>query len=126
MEHSVDDYIVMIKDILESEDGVIFGYLFGSIGNEGFTDQSDIDCALYLGDLSFEYRLQLHHRLEKRLHRNIDMVVLNEISNIDLLREILDHGMSVKSGGEEEKIFSINGRLRIHDFQSFRSYVYGS
>jgi len=78
---------------LVSDENIQFAYLFGSYADDTFTDKSDIDIAVYLDDYSFDVQLSLYHVLEKVLHKDVDLVCLNEVRNIYLLENILNDPM---------------------------------
>jgi len=111
-----------LKEILSSEENVRFAYLFGSFADGTFTDKSDVDIAVYLNDYSFDERLALHHRLEKSLQRDIDLLCLNEVKNIYLLENILDDGIVIKDH-EEREYFEVLKQHEIIDFKNFKRYI---
>ena len=80
--------------------GVLFAYVFGSLGTDRATPQSDVDIAVYLdpdaGRDSFDTRLLLYGELSRAMKRDrIDLVVLNTARNMVLLYDILTRGTLV-------------------------------
>jgi len=79
--------IEIVKKILYSLKEVEFAYLFGSYAKNTFTQNSDIDIALYLkqDNNTFDTKLKIHHKLEIRLNMEVDLLILNKH------HEILDY-----------------------------------
>jgi predicted nucleotidyltransferase len=118
-------YIKTIQDILNSNNNVEFGYVFGSLLNDRFTRISDIDIAVWLKNDSISYQLRLHHQLERNLKRDVDMVVLSRIKSITLLNDIFKFGRVVCSRNDEELItFELMVEHKIKDYKSFKRYLY--
>ena len=76
-----------IKDLIP-EDKVDALYLFGSYGNGTFTEDSDIDLAIFSDDLSYIELVDLEDKISERLKKEVDLV-LPEKKDVLLLREIL-------------------------------------
>ena len=77
---------------------VLFACLFGSFARNEFRKDSDIDIAVYAKDykklpLNFERRLSL--KIEKRIGREVDIIVISEI---------LKHGKVIFSRDERERV----------------------
>ena len=111
-----------LREILALDDNVQFAYLFGSYADNSFTEGSDIDIAVYFYDYSFDAKLSLHHALEKVLHKDVDMVCLNEVRNIYLLENILNNGMVLKDHKERD-FFEVKKQHEIIDFKNFKRYI---
>jgi len=111
-----------LREILVSDDNVQFAYLFGSYADDTFTDKSDIDIAVYLDDHSFDAKLSLHHALEKVLHKDVDLVCLNEVRNIYLLENILNTGIVMKDHDDRD-FFEVRKQHEIIDFKNFKRYI---
>ena len=80
--------------------GVLFAYVFGSLGTDRETPQSDMDIAVHLdpdaGRDPFDTRLLLYGELSRALKRDrIDLVILNTARNMVLLHDILTRGTLV-------------------------------
>ncbi len=114
----------IIKDILNKDDNVVFGYLFGSYAKGNESERSDIDIAVYLKDTEFDKILTLHHNLQKVLKKEVDMVILNSAKNIYLLESIIKDGIRVKESSTQD-IFEVDTNLAILDFKAFREYIDG-
>ena len=76
-----------IKDLIP-KDKVDALYLFGSYGNGTFTEDSDIDLAIFSDDLSYIELVDLEDKISERLKKEVDLV-LPEKNDVLLLREIL-------------------------------------
>lgn len=87
-----------IKDIIPK--GKIDAiYLFGSYANGTFTEESDVDLAIFSDDISYVELVDLEDRIGEALNKEIDLV-LPEKNNVLLLREILQ---GVQLGETTEK-----------------------
>ena len=76
-----------IKDLIP-KDKIDALYLFGSYSNGTFTDDSDIDLAIFSDDLSYIELVDLEDKISERLNKEVDLV-LPEKKDVLLLREIL-------------------------------------
>ena len=76
-----------IKDLIP-KDKVDALYLFGSYWNGTFTEDSDIDLAIFSDDLSYIELVDLEDKISERLKKEVDLV-LPEKNDVLLLREIL-------------------------------------
>lgn len=76
-----------IKEILP-KDKIDALYLFGSYANGTFTEESDIDLAIFSEDITYIELVDLEDKLAAALEKDIDLV-LPEKNNVLLLREIL-------------------------------------
>ena len=111
-----------LSDIFAPNDTVLFAYLFGSYTEGTQKEDSDVDIAVYLNDISLDARLSLHHNLEKELGKEVDLVVLNEVKNIYLLEAILRKG-SVLKDHESRAFFEVEKNHEIIDFKQFKRYI---
>jgi len=111
-----------ITKILDNDSNVLFGYLFGSYAKGDATQKSDVDIAVYLQDVSLDARLGLHHTLQKALHKEVDLIVLNETRNIYLLEEIIYHGILLKDHSMREE-YEVRKQHEIIDFKVFRKII---
>ncbi len=73
-------------DKILKKHGVQFAYIFGSFVNGNAIKTSDIDIAVFLKEKNklkrFNVRLNLMTDLGKILHKEIDLIVINDISSI--------------------------------------------
>lgn len=73
-----------IAEVLESEERVLFAYIFGSTATGTERKGSDVDVALYLvpesAEGSFDIRLELMEKLTRAISKDVDVVVLNAAS----------------------------------------------
>lgn len=76
-----------VKDLIP-KDKVDALYLFGSYSNGNFTEDSDIDLAIFSDDLSYIELVDLEDKISERLKKEVDLV-LPEKNDVILLREIL-------------------------------------
>jgi predicted nucleotidyltransferase len=63
-------------------------YLFGSYSNGTFTEDSDIDLAIFSDNISYLELVDLEDKISERLGKEVDLV-LPEKTDVLLLREIL-------------------------------------
>ncbi|SHH81630.1 type VII toxin-antitoxin system MntA family adenylyltransferase antitoxin [Clostridium grantii] len=76
-----------IKDLIP-KDKIDALYLFGSYSNGTFTENSDVDFAIFSDNLSYIDLVDLEDKISERLSREIDLI-LPEKNDVLLLREIL-------------------------------------
>ena len=88
--------IEKVKQIVKKESNILFGYIFGSYAKGSFNSNSDIDIALYFKDNSFDYYLEIVHKIEKNIKTDVDLVVLNSAKNLYLLDDILKNSIVIK------------------------------
>lgn len=90
--------VATVRSLLEQREEVMFAYLFGSPARGDVTALSDLDVAVYFaeGDI-LQYndlRMDLYLALSRGLGTSdIDLVVLNTVSNLMLLDEIIRCGI---------------------------------
>lgn len=112
-----------IKIILSQFDEIKFAYLFGSFAKKTFDNQSDIDIAIYIDEKFnlFDTKLKIHHALEIKLDREIDIVVLNKIKNFHLLQDIFDNHLLLKDSIEDDRVmFELTKQHEIFDYFEFK------
>ena len=115
-----------IAELLQSYDKVQFAYLFGSYARGDEAEGSDVDIAVYFTSSEFDLdrRLALAHTLEKAVHKRIDLVVLNEVKNYDLLKNIIDEGIVIKESRDDSRvIFELRKYHEILDYKAFRRSI---
>ena len=105
-----------IKEILSKDNNILFAYLFGSAITPDFSKYSDIDIAIYFKNYSLDSHLDIAHKLEKEIKRDIDITVLNKTYNIYLLEEIINKGEVLK---DNEKRFDFE-ILKWHEINDFK------
>lgn len=97
---AIGDIKKALSPILEKHGGVLFAYLFGSVAREEVAPLSDMDIAVYLTGIRpesfFDEKLSLHADICRALKRNdIDLVILNTLSNKILTEDIIRHGVVI-------------------------------
>jgi predicted nucleotidyltransferase len=122
--------IETVKKTVNSFKEIVFAYLFGSYADDTFSVRSDIDIAVYLAKElnTFDTKLMIHHQLEIRLQRDIDLIILNDIRNYNLLQEILDNGILIKDSVPQEMrmLYELDKQHEILDFQAFQRMIYAA
>lgn len=68
----------LIKEILEKDNRIYVAYIFGSFNKKEFTEDSDIDIAIY-SDLSYNELLDYKIILEEKIGRDIDLVNIEKV-----------------------------------------------
>ena len=77
-----------LKDHLYQKDEIIFAYIYGSVARNQDTRLSDIDLAIYIDEDKkpaagpFGYRSDLITELQPLAGNDIDLIILNEASNL--------------------------------------------
>lgn len=74
-------------------------YLFGSYANGDYTEESDVDIAVFSDKLTYLDIVDLEDNLAERLNKEVDLV-LAEKQNTILLREILQGKPLIESTKE--------------------------
>ena len=110
-----------IEKILSIFDDVEFAYLFGSYATKTASNHSDIDIAIYIKDGldRFDIGLKVHHELEISLSMDVDVVILNDLKNLRLLKDILYKGLLLKDS-ENRPIYEVRKQHEIIDFFDFK------
>jgi len=109
----------------------LFAYLFGSRTNDTATLTSDIDIAVYIrdeGEISLmDIKMSLHADLCRALQRNdVDLVVLNSISNTLMLENIVRQGSVIyDTDREAREDFEVLALHRAIDFRTHRKAIMG-
>jgi predicted nucleotidyltransferase len=111
-----------ISNILQTYDSVMFAYLFGSYAKGTYRENSDVDIAVYMDNISLDKQLSLHHELEKSLKQDVDLVSLNDVKNIYLLEAIFRDGIVLKDH-EKRAMYEVQKNHEIIDFKNFRRYI---
>ena len=102
------DTLVMIEQIssiVKNIEEIEFAYLFGSYATNSYTKKSDIDIAIFVKDGAslLDAHLNVHHQLEIKLHKEIDVVVLNNAKNFNLVKDILTQGIVIKDRSDDKR-----------------------
>jgi len=77
-----------LKDHLYQKEEIIFAYIYGSVARNQDTSRSDIDLAVYIDEDKkpeagpFGYRSELITELQPLAGNDIDLIILNEASNL--------------------------------------------
>ncbi len=105
---------------------VKFAYLFGSQATGDTAALSDVDIAVYLDDEAnnLDKHLEIHHILSKRLKKDVDLIVLNNLRNFNLLESILKEGrVIVDRDADFRKIFEVEKQHQILGYKAFKKYL---
>lgn len=102
-----------------------FAYLFGSYATRTATEKSDVDIAVLFGRPTpkaerFEYRLQLMETLSRLLKKNVEVVVLDDVSSLFFKYAIIKEGILLYEKSEAARI-EFEGKVlgEFFDFQPF-------
>lgn len=72
------DIIEKCKDVLITDENIIFAYIFGSYAKNKLRKDSDLDLAVYLqNDIDTYDYLDMKRRLTEKLKREVDLIILN-------------------------------------------------
>ncbi|MFW5790976.1 MAG: type VII toxin-antitoxin system MntA family adenylyltransferase antitoxin [Bacillota bacterium] len=77
-----------LKKHLYQKEEIIFAYIYGSVARNQDTSRSDIDLAVYIDEDKkpeagpFGYRSELITELQPLAGNDIDLIILNEASNL--------------------------------------------
>lgn len=98
-----------IKDFLYNREEVVFAYLYGSMARGKENKLSDIDIAVYIDESkkpasgTFGYRSELITELQSLVKREVDLVILSEVS-ILLAVNILKNGKLLFTKSKKKRI----------------------
>ncbi len=112
----------LLEEALKDNDNILFAYLFGSQADGSSHDESDVDIAFFFEKSSLDAKLSVIHDLQKLLHKDIDLVSLNEVKNIFLLDDILTNGIVIKDHADR-LYFEARKEHEILDFKEFLRYI---
>ncbi len=116
--------VTRLGKLLSGFDEVAFAYLFGSYVDESISKHSDVDVAIYVkdGHDTFDVGLKVHHKLEIALNQDVDVVVLNDVKNYTLLKDILTKGILLKDD-EDRAMFEVLKQHEIIDYFTFKRMI---
>jgi len=116
--------VTRLGELLSGFDEVAFAYLFGSYADESISKHSDVDVAIYVKDGydTFDVGLKVHHKLEIALKQDVDVVVLNDVKNYTLLKDILTKGILLKDS-EDRAMFEVRKQHEIIDYFTFKRMI---
>ncbi len=126
-----DKLLQSVKDVLEQDSGIAFGYIFGSCAHSETAKNSDIDIAIYFYQNFerdyFESKLALYADLSRKLKMNqIDLVILNTCKNLILIDDIVRNGEVVLDKASDLRFeFELKMQHRAIDFRHQRYKVLG-
>lgn len=128
---AVEDIKKTLSSVLERVGSIRFAYLFGSVAKGEVTPLSDIDVAVYLThvdpEAAFDVKLSLHAGICRALKRDdVDLVVLNSLSNTMLAEDIIRHGVVIYDlDADAREDFEVRSLHRAIDFKTQRLAVMG-
>ena len=111
-----------LQKYIQADDNILFAYLFGSYADGTAHPQSDVDIAIYFQNHTLDDKLTVIHALQKIVHKDIDLITLNEVKNIFLLESVLDKGILLKDH-KERPWFEVRKEHEIIDFKNFLKYI---
>ncbi len=111
-----------LQKYMQTDDNILFAYLFGSYADGTAHAQSDVDVAIYFQNHTLDDKLSAIHALQKRVQKDIDLVTLNEVKNIFLLESVLNKGILLKDH-KERPWFEVRKEHEIIDFKNFLKYI---
>jgi len=98
-----------IKNYLYSREEIIFAYIFGSVARGRENRLSDLDIAIYVDEAkkpkssSFGYRSDLIADIQPLSKREIDLIILNEVS-ISIAFSVLKDGKLVFTKSDKKRV----------------------
>jgi predicted nucleotidyltransferase len=118
-----------LSQVMSKSQNILFAYLFGSHITGITTESSDMDVAVYLDKkhADIDDYLSLHADFSRALKTNkIDLLILNNASNLILLDSIVRHGILVidkdKARREEFELRVLHSAI---DFREQRKAIIG-
>ena len=115
-----------IKTIVCNLKEIQFAYLFGSFADGSYSENSDIDIAIYLDEKYnfFDIKLHVHHQLERKLNKEIDIVVLNNAKNFYLLKSIFECNILLKESSNDKRVmYELSKEHEIQDYIEFKKML---
>ncbi|AGB42246.1 putative nucleotidyltransferase [Halobacteroides halobius DSM 5150] len=114
-----------LQDILSTKQEIVFVYLFGSVAKGSENKLSDIDIAIYLNkdnmppSGNFGYKAELIAELEEKIEKEIDLVILNDVS-LELAFNIIKDGKLVLCNSKRKRAdFHFRTQRDYLDFKPF-------
>lgn len=98
-----------IKNYLYEREEIIFAYIFGSVARGRENKLSDLDIAVYIDEAkkpkssSFGYRSDLITDIQPLSEREIDLIILNEVS-ISIAFSVLKDGKLLFAKSDEKRV----------------------
>lgn len=121
-----------LKKIFHNQNGrILFAYLFGSRARGTYSNNSDMDIAVYLKPQHsmqfFDIKTQLYLEISRALKINdIDIVVLNQSKNIMLMDSIIRNGKVLYESDQDARLdFEQQTLHTAIDFQTQRKRIMG-
>ena len=113
-----------ISKILDKEENIVFAYIFGSVLTDRFTENSDVDIAVYQKNIDKSEYLSIHHDIAKTIGRDVDIVFLNSLHNISLMNSILTSNSIIKDSDIDSRLFyETLIEHKIKDYIAFKRYL---
>jgi predicted nucleotidyltransferase len=119
----VDDLTTRLKHVLDKNEDVVVGYLFGSAARGELRPSSDADVAILLSGSPAptlaSMRPGLQADLEEAVRRAVDLVILNHASP-DLIHRVLRDSVLLVERDRSARIrFEVNARNEYFDVLPF-------
>lgn len=109
---------IELSEIFSADDAIVAAYIFGSIAKKTDRPLSDVDIAVLLDETKSKNFsiLEIVPKIEKKLGRDVDVVVLNKAGDV-LKYEVRRDGVLIYDRNPEiRKKFEILGRKTYEDF----------
>lgn len=112
-----------IKQLVSTDDNILLVFLFGSIVNGIFHEESDIDLGIYYKHIpnTTQY-LEMKENYSEKLKREVDIVVLNTADPI-IRMQALKNGLVVKKDSHTYNDFFVRTLNEYDDLKYYRQEV---
>ena len=112
-----------IKQLVSTDDNILLVFLFGSIVNGIFHEESDIDLGIYFQHIpnTTQY-LEMKENYSEKLKREVDIVVLNTADPI-IRMQALKNGLVVKKDSHTYNDFFVRTLNEYDDLKYYRQEI---
>ena len=112
-----------IKQLVSTDDNILLVFLFGSIVNGIFHEESDIDLGIYFQHIpnTTQY-LEMKENYSEKLKREVDIVVLNTADPI-IRMQVLKNGLVVKKDSHTYNDFFVRTLNEYDDLKYYRQEI---
>ena len=119
----IQDILNQIKQLVSTDDNILLVFLFGSIVNGIFNEESDIDLGVYYKQIpnTIEY-FEMKEDYSEKLKREVDIVVLN-ITDPIIRMQVLKNGLVVKKDTYTYNDFFVRTLNEYDDLKYYRQEI---